>query len=89
MTAYKVIVARREELVEVTILCDECPTRVVARVENGRVPVACPGCGKEYSDAVKNALSALGRFHREAKAAESIAGKALFQFTMKQSTEEK
>jgi phage FluMu protein Com len=85
MTAYKVTIAKRVELSEVTIVCAECPTKVLAKVENGHIPMACPSCGKEYGDAVKNALSALGRFHREAKAAENISGKPVFEFAIMES----
>lgn len=85
MTPYKVSIAKRNELAEVTILCDECSTKVVARVEDGRLPVSCPGCGKQYGDSVKNALAALGRFHREAKAAESCSGKPVFEFAIRES----
>ena len=84
MTAYRVTVAKRTELREVTIVCDGCGTCVVVQVETANIPDGCPSCSKAYSEEAKSALAGLARFHRDASKAEKRAGKQIFQFLIKE-----
>jgi uncharacterized CHY-type Zn-finger protein len=85
MTAYRVVVAEREEIGAVTIVCGECKAEVSVHAETATVPISCPSCGMEYGEAAKAALEALGTFHRMATRAEThSAGKPVFRFQIKQ-----
>ena len=84
MTAYRVTVASRMELKEVTVVCDVCGTCVIVQVETANIPEGCPSCSKAYSEEAKSALAGLARFHRDASKAERKAGKAIFQFAIKE-----
>ena len=81
--AYRVVVAERKEIAGVTVNC-ECGARLMFPVETALIPSACASCNKPYSQSVIAALTALGRFHREAAAAEVSIGHTIFQFEIKQ-----
>jgi len=81
--AYRVVVAERKEIAGVTVHC-ECGARLMFAVETALIPSGCASCNKPYSQAIIAALTALGRFHREAAAAEVSAGHTIFQFEIKQ-----
>jgi hypothetical protein len=82
--AYRVVVANRADISTVTILCDECETAVSLKVETANIPPSCTSCGRQWDENVQKALSAFGRFHREAKTAETALGKPIFRFDIKQ-----
>jgi hypothetical protein len=82
--AYRAFVAERNDLIVVTIVCDECSSSASINIETARVPVVCGSCGKQYSDNLGAALAGLARFHRMGKTAEDAAGKPIFQFHIKQ-----
>ena len=81
--AYRVVVAERKEIAGVTVNC-ECGARLMFPVETALIPSACASCNKPYSQSVTAALIALGRFHREAAAAEASAEHPIFHFEIKQ-----
>jgi hypothetical protein len=81
--AYRVVVAERKEIAMVTIICD-CGARLAYPVETAIIPSACGSCNKLYGHNERNALAALGKFHREAAAAEASLGREVFQFEIKQ-----
>lgn len=83
MTAYRVTTAERSDLSSVTYLCDECGTGITIQPETARIPDQCPSCSKPLADQAKNALAAIGRFHREAKALEGQTNKPAFRFEIK------
>jgi hypothetical protein len=83
--AYRVVTANRDDISSVTVVCDECETAVSLKIETAQVPPVCTSCGKQWSENVLKALAALGRFHREAKAAEANLGKLIFRFDIRQS----
>lgn len=84
--AYRVVVAERRDIAIVTLVCGECKSEVSVKAETATVPIACPSCGIEYGEAAKEALEALGKFHRMATKAEThSAGKPIFRFQIKQS----
>ena len=87
MTAvYRVLVAERKDIGAVTVVCGECKSEVSVHAETATVPVSCPSCGMEYGEAAREALKALGTFHRMATKAEThSAGKPVFRFQIKQS----
>ena len=86
MTAYRVTIANRAELKEVTVICDGCGTCVVIQIETANIPESCPSCSKTYPEEAKSALAALARFHRDAIKAENRIGKGMFQFAIKETT---
>jgi endogenous inhibitor of DNA gyrase (YacG/DUF329 family) len=81
--AYRVTVAERQDIAEVSVSCPECGAAVTVKSETARVPTACPSCGRPYEEGLQSALAALGRFHREAGAVEAALGKSLFSFEIK------
>lgn len=83
--AYRVVAAERKDLATVTVICPECGSEVSLLIEKARVPEACPSCYKQYGPNVVNALTAFGRFQREAITAEEIAAKPLFRFSIRES----
>jgi len=80
---YRAITANRKDLTSVTVVCPECGTRIMLTIETAKVPSHCPSCEVAISEKVQAALVALGRFHREAKAAEEFTGKDIFYFEIK------
>lgn len=84
MTAYRVVVAERKDIAIVGVICDECHSVISLNVATAAIPPSCASCGKQYSENIKAALAGLGRFHREAKAAEEGTGKPIFQFDIRQ-----
>jgi hypothetical protein len=82
--AYRVVVAERKDIAVVTIVCPECGSEVSLAIESARVPEFCPSCEMVYRLPVKDALAALGRFHRSAATAEEHAEKLIFRFQIKQ-----
>jgi len=83
--AYHVTIAERKDIAAVTVLCDECETRVCFQSATAKVPESCPSCGKPFSDKTKSALCALARFHRDAMSEEANSGKSLFRFEIRES----
>jgi len=84
MTAYRVVVAERKDIAVMSIVCDECSSRISINAETASVPVNCASCGKQYSENIRTAIGGFSRFHRSAKAEEQQAGKAVFLFEIKQ-----
>jgi hypothetical protein len=86
MTTYSAVVAEREDIATVTIVCqnDKCRSEVSVIAETAMAPVACPSCGREYGKGVAEALAAFSRFHKFAKGAEDYSDKPIFRFTIKQ-----
>lgn len=82
--AYRVTAAQRRDVEEVTFICPECETAVSIKIETARVPMSCSSCGAPLDEKAQSALSALARFHREARAAEERAGKPLFRFDIRE-----
>lgn len=82
--AYRVVVAEREDIATVTVVCEKCGSEVSLIAETAVVPVACPSCGREYGKTITEALVAFARFHRFAKGAEELSAKPLFRFNIKQ-----
>jgi hypothetical protein len=82
--AYRVVTAERNDLAIVTVVCDECSSSIALKIETAKVPEQCASCGKQYSEKIKAALAALGRFHREAITAEEQAGKPVFRFEIRE-----
>ena len=76
--------AERSDIEVVTLVCPECESEVALKIETARVPEFCPSCQMAYPVTVKEALAALGRFHRAGATAEGHAGKPLFRFSIKQ-----
>jgi hypothetical protein len=83
--AYRIVAAERNDLAVVTVVCDDCSSAIALKIETAKVPEQCASCGKPYSENIKAALAALGRFHREASTAETKAGKPLFRFEIRDS----
>jgi len=81
---YRVIVANREDISIITLVCDECETAVSLKVETANIPPNCTSCGRQWNENVQKALAAFGRFHREARTAETSLGKPIFRFDIKQ-----
>jgi hypothetical protein len=84
MVAYRAVVAHREDLTNVTLICDGCGTGITLNIETARIPQNCGSCGMAVSENISNALAGLGRFHRHSKTAEEHANKQLFRFDIKQ-----
>lgn len=82
--AYRVVVAERKDIAVVTIVCPECGSEVSLAMETARIPESCPSCEMVYRLPVRDALAALGRFHRSAATAEEHAEKPIFRFQIKQ-----
>ena len=82
--AYRVVVAERQDLIIVTVVCEECASEVSINSETANVPIACSSCGREFGENAKTALIAYSRFQRTARTAETQAGKAIFRFSIKQ-----
>ena len=82
--AYRVVVADRKDIGTVTLVCSECGSEVSLSIETARVPEYCPSCQMQYNLPMREAMAALGRFHRSATAAEEIAAKPVFRFSIKQ-----
>jgi len=71
MTPYQITVVELRDLTEVSVTCTTCKTRLTLPIETGLLPDQCPSCNKVLDDHLKTAFTALGRFMREGKAAES------------------
>ena len=82
--AYRMVIAERKEIAAISVICPDCFAEVSVHAETARMPWACPSCTREYSAQLREALNALGRFHRLAAAEEEHAGKPLFRFSIKQ-----
>ncbi len=82
--AYRVVVADCKDIRTLTIVCPECGSEVSLSIETARVPEYCPSCQMQYSLQMREAMGALGRFHRAATAAEEIASKPVFRFSIRQ-----
>jgi hypothetical protein len=82
--AYRVLIAERNDIATVTVICPECGSEVSLVVEKARIPDACPSCTRPYGEKVSAALAGFGRFQREAATAEEHAGKSIFRFSIKQ-----
>lgn len=83
MTAYRVTVAERKDLLVISVVCDECDTVVSLDLSKVAVPPNCSGCGKQYSEPLRKALGFFAGFLREAKIAEEQTGKGIFRFEIK------
>lgn len=83
MTAYRVVVAERKDIVVISIVCDECSSVVSLNAETAAIPSNCASCGKQYSENIRTAIGGFCRFHRSAKAEEQH-GKPVFRFEIKQ-----
>ncbi len=77
--AYRIVAAERKEIAIVSVAC-ECGATISLDIRTAQVPASCASCGKQYSEKAKLALAALGRFHREAEAEESVDGGVKFRF---------
>ncbi len=86
MSAYRAVIAHREDLANVTLTCDGCGTALILNIETARIPENCSSCGMEMNDNIKSALAGLARFHRMGKTAEEQAENQahLFRFDIKQ-----
>lgn len=84
MTTHRAVVAERKDIAVVTVECPECGSEVSLSIETARVPESCPSCQATYRLPTKEALAALGRFHRAAATAEENEGKPIFRFSIKQ-----
>jgi len=86
MSAYRAVVAHREDLTNITLICDGCGTACILNIETARIPESCNSCGMELSDNIKTALAGLARFHRMGRTAEEKAENQahLFRFDIKQ-----
>ena len=82
--AYRVFVAERTDIAKVTVVCPKCDAALSLGIETANIPEGCASCGFTFRDTVRNALTALARFHREAKQAELDTGKAMFQFEIRE-----
>jgi len=82
--AYRVTVAERQDLLFVTIICTQCSTELTLKIDTAQPPQNCASCGAALEENAKNALVALNRFHREAKAAETLSSKHIFRFEIKE-----
>ncbi len=82
--AYRVFAAERKDVVMVTVACPNCGTAVSLSIETAQVPEHCSSCGQAFRESIRSALAALGRFHREAKCAESDTGKPIFRFDIRE-----
>ena len=87
MTAYRVVVAHRADLVNVTLICDECGAAVTINIETVGIPEQCSCCGVRVNENALTALAALARFHRTARLAEEQAEhqEHLFRFEIRES----
>ena len=47
--AYRVVVAERKEIAEVTIVCPECGAELSIAIETAGVPESCPSCQMRYT----------------------------------------
>jgi hypothetical protein len=84
--AYRVVVAERKEVAEITIVCPECGAALSIEVETAGVPESCPSCQMRYTKTMVDGLVALGRFHRNATIAEEQIGKPIFRFAIKENS---
>jgi hypothetical protein len=82
--AYRVVVAERKEMAQVTIVCPECSAELSIAVETAGVPESCPSCQMRYTKMMVDGLVALGRFHRDATIVEEQIGKPIFRFAIKE-----
>ncbi len=83
--AYRVTVAERQDLLPVTIVCPECAAELTVKIDTAQHPERCASCNRSFDEKTIAALSALGRFHREAKAAEAINdNKQIFRFEIRE-----
>ena len=82
--AYRVTVAERQDLIPVTIVCPECSSSVTVKIDTAQTPERCASCNRPFDEKTISAISALGRFHREAQAAESINKKQIFRFEIRE-----
>ena len=82
--AYRVVVAERKDIAAVTVICAECGSEMSMDARTAKVPYSCSCCGREYGENTRQALTALGRFHRFAATEEEHAEKPVFRFTIKQ-----
>jgi hypothetical protein len=89
MTAYRVVVAERKEILVVSILCGECGCEISIDAGAARVPSRCPSCERRYSPHIMSALEALGTFHRDAATAEEQSKKPVFRFHIRQAGDAK
>jgi hypothetical protein len=80
---FKVLIAERIDISTVTIVCSDCGTEVSFNAEKAAPPSMCSSCSTQFSEHTANALSALIRFHREAKTAEDQSKKTIFRFAIK------
>lgn len=71
MTAYKLIVAERADLANVTICCAGCSTETSVAIEKAAIPENCPSCGDSVPAGIRTALGHLQRFHQAAGGAEA------------------
>lgn len=82
--AYRVVVAERKDIASVTVVCEDCGSEVSVSTATAKIPHWCPSCERQYDENVREALTALGRFHRLGAAAEEHAGKPIFRFNIRQ-----
>jgi PHP family Zn ribbon phosphoesterase len=84
MTAYRAIMAEREDIEAVTTVCPKCNSEVSIQAATAVIPTDCPSCGREYEQGVIEALNAFARFQKFAKGAEDYSKKPIFRFNIKQ-----
>lgn len=82
--AYRAVVADRKDVQVITIVCEDCGAEISVDAISAKMPYWCPSCERQYDQNVRDALAALGRFHRLGAAAEEHAKKSIFRFTIKQ-----
>lgn len=82
--AYRVVVAERKEIAMATLACPECGSELSLNMETAKIPQYCASCDLPFETATKEALAALGRFHRLAATAEEHAGKPVFRFQIRE-----
>jgi hypothetical protein len=83
----RVTAAEHMDLGAVTFICPECEAATSIKIETACRSLHCQSCSAPLDETAQSALSALARFHREARAAEEKAGKPLFRFELKKKEE--
>ena len=69
--AYRVTVAQLSDLREITVVCDNCQSRLILPTDRAPIPEQCSACNKVFEDTLRNALVAFARFYREASNSKS------------------
>ncbi len=77
-------VAERQDLLCPTVICPECSAELTVKINTAKIPEQCASCSRPLEENTVKALSALGRFHREAQATEQQTGKPVFRFEIRE-----